>query len=162
EVAEGVDASALVGAASLYRLDGSSNWLPGPVSFAPEPVSAGATWGGVVRAWGRADNWDGWSGSIAQLGVPPGLLGAGSNASGSLAAEFPFVAVPPPAAWHGFDGDTTEVASWGDVTWLGGKAGYDSRCEEGGCVQLGPFVPYGCGADRIGIAGRLQLPLTAT
>src|SRR5262249_23007337 len=50
EVAEGVDASALVGAASLYRLDGSSNWLPGPVSFAPEPVSAGATWGGVVRA----------------------------------------------------------------------------------------------------------------
>src|SRR5262249_29859899 len=86
-----------------------------------------------------------------------------SNASGPLEATFPFVAVPPPAAWHGFDTDAGEVASWGDVAWLGGKAGYDARCEEGGCVELGPFVPQSCGGTRTGVAGRLQpLPAATT
>jgi hypothetical protein len=157
EAAEGVDAAALVRATALYRLDGAARWVAGPAAFTPGPVDPSVAWGGAVRVSGRTTSWDDWVGAVAHLVVAPDVEDPAGNAAGPLDALFPFAALPSPAAWHGFDYGLSQVANWGDVTWFGSKSGSMGLCEEGGCVELGPFAPVGCAPERIGISGRLQL-----
>ncbi len=151
QVAEPTDATKLVSAFSVSAL---------PIAWTIEGGSANADWAGAVQAKGVRKTWDPPS-SDSTL-VTGALTDRAGNSSVSTTTPISFVPMVPGQPSHGFDGDVVSVAFWGDskVSFLGGFAGSDPSCEQGGCVKMGVYPATVCGAPRIGIAGLIAKSAT--
>ena len=129
--------------------DGDSlqiRWVP--VSASNGPFSSqGVSFQGTVDDWTRAGSGEPWN--ITNGGTLVNDM-VGLNAS-SLDTKLPFSRISYATTEVGFDDDILEVDPWGTSSFLQN----DARCENGGCLALGPATLNWCMPVRNGFAGRL-------
>jgi hypothetical protein len=142
--------------------DGAADPSPAVAwSFSPAPAEA-AGWAGAVGAEAFSASWDAVQGHSVGVTVTPGAPDPSGNTGPAFMALAKVLYVGSPAALHDFDSDITTTAQFGAVTLLGGFAGSDPHCEQGGCARLGPFESNVCGPGGIGLAGRLKAAAGST
>lgn len=116
---------------------------PGHSPFSTQAVS----FVGTVDDWTRAGSGEPWN--ITNAGtLVNDMVGLTSD---SLYTTLPFARIGAATTEVGFDDDILEVDPWGTSSFLQS----DARCENGGCLALGPTSVSWCAPVRNGFAGRL-------
>jgi hypothetical protein len=145
--------------ASTQREEDSGAEAVVPVTWQSIPADEAVSWAGIVRSLGRLNEW---GSSPAQktshheVRVSAGLADPTGLVSTMFVSPFSVLGVGNAVPEFTFDtADEQRPAWWGLTTVDDGTSG---RCERGGCLEVGPYnAPY-CGAERSGVAGRVQAP----
>jgi hypothetical protein len=148
--AEGVDAADLD---SRIRVESAEPPVPVIVRKRSPTADDPTAWSGSVRVNGRLQSWPDVNVDFAlniDAGAPDlvGLRTAGYTTKSTV------MSFGSAVGRNDFDDNGPAVALWGRAARLGGSTGADPRCENNGCLMIGPLANAYC-AERSGIAGRI-------
>lgn len=117
----------------------------------------GASWAGAVAFESRLADWTLAPQTSAWFASGAPLVDRSGRAAAPAHAPVRFLDVRLAGPTIDFDGDLASVASWGGWALYGGGDGgsSDPRCEQGGCLRIGPMDFSPCSATRSGFAALL-------
>lgn len=161
DVAEPVAGAAIESKTSvlLSDVDHAGELTPLPIGWHFAPTDTKTSWAGIVRAEARLSGWDHHPTQTAKpytLRAEAGIVDAVGLGSAAVSASFAVLDVGQPQPSFPFDrADAPAPVTWGLVAL---RAGAGARCEQGGCLEIGPYETTYCGTGRHGIAGRVSAP----
>lgn len=163
DVAEPVAGQALEQHASVQFADADrgGQLSPAPVVWRETPNDAATSWAGIVHGDAFLAFWDRHPAAVAQpfaITVSAGVADPAGHPSARISAPFAVLDAGAPQPSFLFDDPSApRPAAWGSVAVIApGTAG--SRCEHGGCLEIGPYRSGFCNGGPNGIAGRVQAP----
>jgi hypothetical protein len=127
-------------------------WQP---TVSPDTAWAGrASFVGYLQDWVSATSSDSWN--VRNTGEF--VVDRVGLSAAAITTPLKFLRMGGPTQSVEFDDDVVESSSWGDyMIYGGGFAGQsDPRCEQGGCMRIGPVRYDFCAMPRAGFAAQLQ------